>query len=74
MSEALFGYPVLAFYEAFHIGLPKIRIKWKNASNKSCSALNCVQKVNGCICLSSPGVEVGTPNIIMYKNGEVDSL
>ncbi len=55
----------------------------QNASNKSCWALNSVQKSQRAhICLSPPGVVLGAPkiaifwNIIMFKNGKVrvDSL
>ncbi len=60
--------------------LPKIHIISKNASNKSCWALNYVQKSQKSICLPPLGVQlVGSKNchlrnIIMYKNGKVDSL
>ncbi len=39
--------------------LRKIPILWKKASSKSCLKLNSLQKSNGRIYLSLPGVELG---------------
>ncbi len=55
-------------------------IIWGNASNKSCSALNSVQKSEWVHLSIYLEVELGGPkgcrfwNIIMYKNGKVDSV
>ncbi len=61
--------------------LSKVCIIWENALNKSCSALNSVKKkVSRCTCVSPSGTELGGfkdchfLNIIMYKNGKVDSV
>ncbi len=60
--------------------LRKILIMQKKASSKSCLELNSLQKSQGRICLSPSRVELGgfkdwcIWNIIMKKNGKVDSL
>ncbi len=62
--------------------LPKIRILWKKASNKSCSKSNFAQKSPRAHMSISP-MELGAPkismfeyvwNLIMYRNGKFDSL
>ncbi len=47
--------------------LRKISITSKNASNENWSELNFLQKPQGHIFLSSPGVELGAPKIAMLE-------
>ncbi len=48
--------------------LPKIRIKSKKASNKSCLELNFVPKSLRANMSISPGLELGAPKINMFES------